>query len=326
MNNRIKYMLLIMAAVMLAAAPAVMAKAHYEIATEQEYIMDSGSWQLLNDIAYTYNKSGLVSECRSVFRVEDGADAETGEVIFQDHVQTDAYRYNSKGLLTSQITKTDGKETFRKTVSYDRKMNVLSEKNYNDRKITDSYVNTYDKKGNMTRSVHRNYAEGKKTTVKIRYDQKGNPVKRTETDKDGNYVSVTTYQYYYKGKKLIKETEQFDNYAGIDGDFILTTTYHTNGKVKKSSMKSAAYSWTETFDRKGRQTGAKHKWTANNYTSVSKYNKKGLLVKETMREAGLLNVETYKYKTGKNGIDSMTVYYNGEAVRMKKYTYVKVRN
>ena len=328
MNKMIRVFLLAAAVFAFFPAPAAQAKKkyHYEPATEKQYEKYGEEWKLIESITYSYNKAGLISKMESNYLEMEEADEESDEIPWSEHVKTDTYKYNKKGFMTKQVTTTDGEESFKNTTSYDKKMNITSDKYYSYGKMTEKYVNKYNKKGKLTKEIHYDYENGIKATAKIKYDKKGNPVKRTAKDQNGNYVSKTTYKYSYKGKKLVKETEKFEDYVNIDGDYTLTTTYYSNGEVKKSSMKGTGYSWADSFDKKGRQTKAVYKSSADHYESVSEYNKNGLIIETVIKEGNTRNTETYHYETNKKGIKKMTVYYNGDPIRRTEYTYVKVKN
>ena len=162
----------------------------------------------------------------------------------------DTYKYNSKGHLTSF-----------KSVRFDP---------WGDRTVTTQKTKWTYKKGRISGSKTTNTynSDGSKdvTTYKCVYDNKSRLIKETEKMKyAGDKKTYTSVCNYYHNKKgwITKRTYKV---SGKSGTNKIKTSYHDNGMPKSMSISVPGIGQYKS------------------YKLLYKFNEKGLVVSETMRE------------------------------------------
>ncbi len=295
------------AAVMLAAVPA-QAKTYYAKTTKNySWSTADKKWKLSDQHTYSYTKKGMIS--KDIYKSGDYKSVST-------------YKYNSRGQQTSSITKVNGKVTSKYTNKYDKKGNILEATDYYNGTIMSKSIHSYSK-GRVKTIKYYNYDNGKKilaSSSHYSYNKKGYISKVVHKGADGKTLSTAKYTYKFKGGRISQETIK---YTG-DMNSTHVTKYYSNGIIKSESYKNKNYKYSNSYNKKGMLTKSTDSGSNSKATTTYTY-KNDLLVKrvhESKDESGTHKFTyTYKYKIGKKGVTTQTIYSNGEKMSKTEYTY-----
>ncbi len=222
---------------------------------------------------FVFGENGLIEKEKKFY--------DNGEVTYEYY---ECYEYNENGQITKRYA-TDLKgnilekhDVFEISYKKNGDIEMISENEIN-------YVFEYDGNSNPVKYTKLDHSVTV-STVSSEYDENGNIVKSTDTNKDGNITEITVYTYDENGLLASAET------TNRSGSILNKKTYEYNadGLVSKFTI------------------------TANDDTRTTVYEyKDGVLVKETMTVSA-----TSDFATSREYVTEYEYYGNGNIVKFSR--------
>lgn len=160
--------------------------------------------------------------------------------------------HDENGNVISEITfLPDGTVEGKYEYIYDDKGNLIEEINYfSENEIAERKTYVRDDKGTVSEAfIH--YQDDTKDRINYEYDEKGNLIKKTTINEDGEVESEETFEYQ-NGKLIVKELKEFGNVTGRE-----EYEYDESGKIVQQTITGDEEDGTivNTFDEKGNING-----------------------------------------------------------------------